>query len=158
MRTWHWKKNGGNDVVETSDLRSDEKTFKEFLEFHPPGGSASISDLWRKEIEAYGPRIFLNTPDLFLHCTHQDCNGHRYFRCNSGQEILGNGGNSFFVSYQCSNCKMTKKRYALFAAVDTEARNSVERELWRSTVKSRLLVHQLQLGCFAYSVMKKTFS
>jgi hypothetical protein len=119
--------NDSSNKAEKTEVQSNvkteaaEKTFKEFLETHPPGGNTKIKDLWRHKTTQYGARSILNTPDHFLHCTHKDCNGARYFRSKSAEQQLQDGANSFFVWYQCSNCNSTNKRYSLLAIIDTKS-------------------------------------
>lgn len=100
----------------------------EFLESTPPNQIIHISDLseWQKT-----GNIFYNimrTPEIQLHCDHENCNGIRFFRCVSGQgETLKNDSYEFFyITYRCSNCQKNQKTFSLAAKVDSNGKSQGE--------------------------------
>jgi hypothetical protein len=90
-------------------------TLAEFLETKPPHSHAVVSQ--GIQLKAYGsarlPSPLL--PQLKLHCIHKHCEGARFFRPESenGPVLIDNEWKEFFVSYTCSNCQETVKRFAL---------------------------------------------
>lgn len=104
------------------------QTIAEFLESTPPNQIIHISDLseWQKT-----GNIFYNimrTPEIQLHCDHENCNGIRFFRCVSGQgETLKNDSYEFFyITYRCSNCQKNQKTFSLAAKVDSNGKSQGE--------------------------------
>ena len=55
------------------------------------------------------------TPELFLHCASDVCNGQRYFRYTQGDKSLGMGVDTrqTFLTFTCDNCKKNQKTFAL---------------------------------------------
>ncbi|HID8535836.1 TPA: hypothetical protein ACXIMI_000928 [Stenotrophomonas maltophilia] len=96
----------------------------EFLESIPPGSVTSVSML----TEPYhynggniaGYRFF--APDIQLHCSHDSCNGMRFFRFSgrSRSEIPEEAWHFFYATYKCSNCQETEKTFALAARRDKD--------------------------------------
>ena len=101
------------------------QTFSEFLQSTPPNQVAQISDLAVSQNVGPYPSIEkkINTPELRLHCSHESCNGVRFFRCidlPANRKSLDHHTISYlYVRYQCSNCKETLKVYSLAAKIDT---------------------------------------
>lgn len=93
------------------------QTIAEFLESTPPNQSINISDLseWKLNIRSN----VMRTPEIQLHCDHEDCNGIRFFRCISGREQNLDADNYkfFYVTYRCSNCQRVQKTFSLAAKV-----------------------------------------
>lgn len=92
----------------------------EFLESTPPNQLIHISDLsqW-STIGGYGHND-MRTPEIQLHCDHENCNGNRFFRCvTGGGKILKTDNYEFFyVTYRCSNCQQVQKTFSLAAKID----------------------------------------
>jgi hypothetical protein len=89
----------------------------EFLATAPPDSSSEISDLWL--IREQSPR--LNTPEVFLYCDSEACDGPRFFEYASGDTYLDIGKWHFvFLHFSCRNCRRKGKTYA--CAVKTESK------------------------------------
>ena len=87
----------------------------EFLESTPPNQRIHLSDLVTVTQTTYGKYIYnVRTPEIQLHCEHENCNGIRFFRCKSEKEnyIDINGYNFFYVTYICSNCQKVEKTFS----------------------------------------------
>ncbi len=64
-------------------LASEPKVMRwaEFLATAPPDSSSEITDLWLMKEQS--PR--LNTPEVFLYCDSEACDGPRFFEYVSGE-------------------------------------------------------------------------
>ena len=95
------------------------QTLAEFLQNAPPNQFVHISDL----VNPYSTLEKINAPELILYCSHESCNGDRFFRCldlpNSRQSLNRGTLNYLYIRYQCDNCKNTKKVYSLAAILST---------------------------------------
>lgn len=107
-------------VESTKDIKEEieYQALSEFLEGNPPNQVTAINDL--ADIGSYtnGNRwARMRTPQLQLHCSHESCNGIRFFRCISdGSSILNeNDYDFFYLTYKCSNCQETEKTFSLAA-------------------------------------------
>jgi hypothetical protein len=91
-------------------------TFAKFLESAPPGQIRTVEDVRQRKYYSNGNIYYvIATPELFLHCNSDVCNGPRYFRF-SGSEIPVESGRSVkqvFLSFVCSNCQSAVKTFAL---------------------------------------------
>ena len=100
------------------------QTIAEFLESTPPNQLVHISDLSAWKRSQYGATWNeMRTPEIQLHCNHDQCNGTRFFRCVSGREkhIKSEDYEFFYITYRCSNCQRVEKTFSLAAKVDTDA-------------------------------------
>ena len=94
------------------------QNMSKFLEDSPPNQEIKISDVC-----SYNPadstRV-MNTPEIKLHCSHESCNGTRFFRCVSDRKMyMGNYEYKYiYVRYICSNCQETEKIFSLRAKLD----------------------------------------
>ena len=101
------------------------QTFAEFLQNTPPNQLAHISDLAVPHNAGTYPGLNkrINTPELKLHCSHESCNGVRFFRCigisEKGKPLEQGAVNHLYVTYQCANCNRTVKVYSLAAKTNT---------------------------------------
>ena len=101
------------------------QTFSEFLQNTPPNQLGDISDLAVPKNAGPYPsnEKEINTPELSLHCSHESCNGVRFFRCIDlpvDRKSLDHRTISYlYVRYQCSNCRNTLKIYSLAVIIDT---------------------------------------
>lgn len=97
--------------------QNDPMKFSEFLESCPPNQSVPIVDL--VDLKWYGSNryYYLTTPEIQLHCTHDNCNGVRFFRCTTGHDfqIDNNQTKDLFLTYLCSNCQSNTKEFAIRA-------------------------------------------
>jgi hypothetical protein len=96
------------------------QTIAEFLESTPPNQLIQISDLAEHTYDGGYWHDAMRTPEIQLHCEHENCNGIRFFRCVSGaSQSLGTKSYEFFyVTYRCSNCQRVQKTFSLAAKVD----------------------------------------
>ena len=94
------------------------QTFSEFLQNTPPNQPVHISDL----VDPHSSER-INAPDLILHCSHESCDGDRFFRCIDGWTnrpfLSQDAVKHLYIRYQCDNCKNTKKVYSLAAIITT---------------------------------------
>ena len=100
------------------------QTMAEFLEGAPPNQLINISDLWENKRTSTGSHYdnFLWTPEIQLHCSHEKCNGVRFFRCVSGRNLtVAKREILFYVKYRCSNCQEITKTFALAVYADTDS-------------------------------------
>ncbi|WP_447594730.1 hypothetical protein [Stenotrophomonas rhizophila] len=96
----------------------------EFLESIPPGSATSVSALtkpYRYSNGNIGGYTFC-VPDIQLHCSHDSCNGMRFFRFSgrSSGEIPEDTWHFFYATYKCSNCQETEKTFSLAARRDKD--------------------------------------
>jgi hypothetical protein len=86
------------------------------LEKQPPGSRAQISDLFVYDFPSKSPSWKLNVPPVRLYCVSDHCAGERFFRYAAGERPQPNtfGGPRYtFIHYQCSDCRTTRKTFAL---------------------------------------------
>lgn len=95
------------------------RTIAEFLESTPPNQLTPISDISKRTTYSHGVYYEMQTPEIQLHCDHEDCNGIRFFRCVSGggAHLESKGFKHFYVTYRCSNCQRVEKTFSLAAQV-----------------------------------------
>jgi len=91
----------------------------EFLENSPPNQMIYISDLAEYKERGYNFFPVMKKPDLQLPCSHDSCNGLRFFRCTSTTEykLTPEDFIYFYMTYRCSNCQRTEKTFFLAAEV-----------------------------------------
>lgn len=105
------------------------QTISEFLESTPPNQLIHISDLASYKRSQYGGRYnVIRTPEIQLHCNHENCNGTRFFRCVSGEEttLKSKDYEYFYLTYLCSNCQRVEKTFSLAAKVDQDTKATGE--------------------------------
>jgi hypothetical protein len=100
------------------------QTIAEFLESTPPNQLINISDLSFWKVGQYRNYHEMRTPEIQLHCNHDQCNGVRFFRCVSGREKELNTKDYefFYITYQCSNCQRTEKTFSIAAKTETNGK------------------------------------
>lgn len=98
-------------------------TIVDFLESTPPNQLTHISDIsvWTRGQYAYYNAMA--TPEIQLHCDHENCNGVRFFRCTSGKDkkIIAKNFEFFYLTYKCSNCQDNEKTFSIAAKVEVDA-------------------------------------
>ena len=104
----------------TEDVKEETEyqTLSEFLEGNPPNQLVGIADLSEIKSNVHGQRwARMRTPQIQLHCSHDNCNGTRFFRCVSDNNLdLNNKDYEFFyLTYKCSNCQEIEKSFSLAA-------------------------------------------
>lgn len=104
------------------------QSISQFLESTPPNQLIHISDIAAWEHDGYSYKNRMRTPEIQLHCNHEQCNGTRFFRCVEGKsKILKEKDYEFFyVTYRCSNCQRVEKTFSLAAKVDEDNNPSGE--------------------------------
>lgn len=117
------------EVTQEPEIAQEEITYQtiaEFLESNPPNQLIHISDLveWKSPEQYISNQHIMRTPELQLHCSHESCNGIRFFRCVSEQGAVLNSDNweFFFLIYKCSNCQQIEKIFSLAAKVDADGK------------------------------------
>ena len=84
-----------------------------FLATAPPDSTSEISDLWEA---AGGNNYRAQTPDVFLYCDSEACDGSRFFTHESGTIYIETGKWGFgFLHFRCRNCRSKIKAYAIDA-------------------------------------------
>jgi len=102
-------------VEGTKPPPAEAMTFAEFLQAKPPGTMVKISDLMTEIKYQGGGRLWqVSVPPLQLHC--EECGGLRYFPFKDGNRHIkdGEGDLSTFLTYVCSNCRITLKMYSIY--------------------------------------------
>ena len=91
--------------------------FSEFLETMPPSSHTQIRDLTgsvRTNIHMSLEHFMLLTPEIQLHCSHDACNGTRFFRCiGNPSRKIDESWTDLYLTYLCSNCRKTTKKFSL---------------------------------------------
>jgi hypothetical protein len=90
--------------------------FAEFLESTPPSSLTQINDLVKTTYQPGRtlPIVDLIKPEIQLHCSDDNCNGTRFFRCTTNGQISVSEEFSFkYISYICSNCRKIEKTFSL---------------------------------------------
>jgi hypothetical protein len=97
-------------------------TLSEFLESTPPNQNLKVSDIAEsKYISGRGQEMCFRTPEIQLHCTHDSCNGLRFFRSTMNGPMLFEGTMKyFFITYKCSNCQEITKTFSIAASLESE--------------------------------------
>lgn len=101
------------------------QSIAEFLENIPQNQIINIADLsdWKVPGEYRSYKNVMRTPEIQLHCSHENCNGIRFFRCVKGRgELLRETWDYFYVTYKCSNCQTIEKTFSLAVKVDKDQR------------------------------------
>jgi len=91
-------------------------TWAEFLASSPPDSKEQISDIFAPGYLSGGTEIGdLNTPDVFLYCDHEKCQGPRNFECTSGSARCQDktGWKFVFLHYGCRNCRSVNKIFSV---------------------------------------------
>lgn len=101
----------------TKEQAEEAILFAEFLQSIPPGKYRNISDLQISHNYSNGGHagFKIATPQLNLHCENQACGGMRFFRCVEGHslEISPNASYQHYLTYICSNCRVSKKIFSI---------------------------------------------
>lgn len=119
-----------SNVKLSNDLSKPQSIpMSEFLMNWAPGNFIEVSDLM-KMVDRRGSDVWVfNFPDIKIYCNNELCNGERIYRCKNFVEELFNvedieDENSYLlVAYVCSNCRETKKIFALAAYTEDERKS-----------------------------------
>lgn len=116
---------------DTSDVKEEieYQSISEFLESTPPNQLINISDLCEVKKNQHQQYYYImRTPEIQLHCNHEQCNGTRFFRCVSGksERLKTEDYEFFYVTYRCSNCQSVEKTFSLAAKIESEGVESGE--------------------------------
>ncbi|MDA9446013.1 MULTISPECIES: hypothetical protein [Bradyrhizobium] len=110
----------------TADQTEAPLKLSEFLESVPPNTPTKIPDLFAI-VQRQGSLSFIynfELPDILIHCPNEICNGPRIFRCNEDSKVTLAGALHYrFFNYLCSNCRSSRKTFAvrLFVIQHTKA-------------------------------------
>ena len=117
-------------LIVTEDNKEEEiqeeiqyETITDFFEGTPPNRVSHISDLSEHKVPSGASYYYdvMRTPEIQLHCSNNNCNGVRFFRCVSGAgKRLKNTYEFIYITYKCSNCQETEKTYSLAVKLDEE--------------------------------------
>jgi hypothetical protein len=94
--------------------------FGEFLESVPPSIFRRVVDVCKRKIAGSGQAWHeITIPGLLLHCSTDICNGPRKFRFKDGSRSISVGEDSkqTYLTYQCSNCRITHKIFSLHVSI-----------------------------------------
>lgn len=97
----------GDDLPGVNQIK-----FSELLEATPPSTRCVVEDAYFWSNDA-GYR--LARPEIAMHCSHDNCNGVRFFRCSNRNSLSVNDEsvNLIYVNYLCSNCRVTEKIFSI---------------------------------------------
>lgn len=111
-------------TTEENETNEETKAYsvKEFFEEVPPGRDTIIGELSIKG--TYISENDLILPEISLHCDNVSCNGIRLFR-STGSKNLSKGGQHFFIFYQCKNCGISGKNFALWAFLNDDRKSGL---------------------------------
>lgn len=86
-------------------------TLAEFLEQTPPGVSEDIQGLFEWDDNS----VRITRSDIQLYCNSEKCKGARFFKYfySSLVSIGTSTGTDTFITYQCRNCQLNMKDYAV---------------------------------------------
>jgi len=119
-----------NMAVKNSGLKEDIDSsipFSDFLESTPSSRITLISDLV-KPIQKRDHVVWkLNRPEIQIHCTHDLCNGPRFYRCKNSNSFITVWADRYaniFLEYQCSNCQTNNKTFSLSLIKDVDDEES----------------------------------
>lgn len=101
-----------SELVKKNDAQFEVKSQKwaDFLATAPPDSSSEISDLWQEG--QYHNSVL--TPDVFLHCDSDECDGPRFFAHQSSTiYVKGKDWQFGFLHYACRNCEKRRKTYSV---------------------------------------------
>lgn len=86
-------------------------TLAEFLEQIPPGAFEDIEDLFKRDDTS----VKITDSDIQLYCNSEKCKGVRFFKFfYSPLSSIGTAtGTDTFITYQCRNCQLNTKVYAV---------------------------------------------
>lgn len=95
----------------------------EFLEGIAPSQLMAVARMARG-LETTSGSIYdhrFRTPDIQLHCSHESCNGTRFFRCiDDGPSVSPASFKFFYLTYRCGNCQNVEKTFSIAARLDEE--------------------------------------
>jgi hypothetical protein len=91
------------------------KTWAEFLASSPPDSTEDLSNLFKPLNLPHIRVADLNSPDVFLYCDHEKCQGWRYFEHVNGsvRAVERKGFDNVFLFYRCRNCQDATKTFAV---------------------------------------------
>lgn len=99
-------------------------TLKTFFESVPPGKTVDIKNIAHRKHGVHGGYTYaMNLPELHLHCDTDTCSGVRFFEPQDTEHLRPKEQSEHFVTYQCRNCKRTKKTYAFWAYFSDDEKN-----------------------------------
>lgn len=106
------------DSQDTVQHSEPDIPFSEFLESIPPSTITRVSDM--TFFDQSRSQEVLSTPEIQLHCPSDACNGTRFFRFTDRYRprIEDDSYNFLYVSYRCSNCRVTEKTFSLAVKKD----------------------------------------
>ena len=104
-------------------------SFSEFLESVPPCSPRYITDSLTKarKFQGFVQDYPIRKPEIQLHCPDDACNGTRFFRCTTQNEIIipSDSHKFIYISYICSNCRNTEKTFSLAVKRDEHSESGI---------------------------------
>lgn len=92
-----------------------------FLEVTHPGVTVEVNQAWKISPGSGGKSKELLTPDIRLHCSHENCDGIRTFRCETDSPVVSPSTNRLaYIIYRCSDCRSRKKTYSLSVVINPD--------------------------------------
>jgi hypothetical protein len=115
----------------TSESRMSDATelltvkWAEFLASIPPDSTARIPDLCHQQ-PGNNLRWTSRTPDIFLYCDSDECQGHRFFQCYKGTIYVQEDTWKYdFLHFSCRNCRKNYKSYAVAVKQNADGASGV---------------------------------
>ncbi|MBX3512951.1 MAG: hypothetical protein KIT15_11445 [Xanthobacteraceae bacterium] len=88
-------------------------SFADFLEGVQPSRMQGVTDALIP-VKNQNDRFEVHTPQIFIHCSSDACNGSRYFRrMGNAPDLYSSQPANIFLTYICSNCRSETKSFSL---------------------------------------------
>jgi hypothetical protein len=101
----------------------------EFLASNPPDSTALIPDLCHQQ-PGNNLRWTSRTPDIFLHCDSEECQGYRFFQCYKGEIYVQEDRWKYdFLHFSCRNCRKNYKTYAVAVKQNADSTSGMAMKL-----------------------------
>jgi len=92
---------------------SARKGWADFLASSPPDSTEEVEGLFKAHPGVVDRRISL-TPDVRVYCVSEECQGYRFFECNTSSfHVDGSTWSFAFVHYSCRNCRKNRKTFSV---------------------------------------------
>ena len=101
-----------DNVEEVSEQPSTPMSWVDFLQGHPPGSVAKVTNACEPMNEYRN--VYAKTPELQLFCPNDTCNSYMFFNTKDSMGNLSDGSWKFgYLTYHCRNCQNYQRTFAL---------------------------------------------